>query len=271
MRSILFEIPYLHVRIFGYGFMLCLALLAAMSLAAHLARRSKLDPNTIYDLALWLFVGGIVGARLYNKTREIEFSGKHWVKDLWRPVGWVEDQEVWRLEFEFKREFLKEHGLGSLDTVLDHLDGLWSYATTEWLRLTFPNEADATRSRWPTHDLWQSLSALDWASSEPVRLTRFSNRRIPDKQRLYGMVHGSLATYMAIHRIDSPHEAMEGLLGEMHEHFQRIALAMDMDAEELLLRKARARAREFNTNDNRIDGPEDETPGMRAYRKATGG
>jgi phosphatidylglycerol:prolipoprotein diacylglycerol transferase len=65
MRSILFEIPYVHVRIFGYGFMLCVALLASMSLAAWLARRSKLDPNTIYDLALWLFVGGIVGARLF--------------------------------------------------------------------------------------------------------------------------------------------------------------------------------------------------------------
>lgn len=30
------------------------------------------------------------------------------------------------------------------------------------LRLTLPNEADETRSRWPIHPLWQALSSVDW-------------------------------------------------------------------------------------------------------------
>ena len=53
---------------------------------------------------------------------------------------------VWRLEFELKREVLTQKGLSKLYQVLDHLDGLWSYATTEWLRLTLPSEDDKTRS-----------------------------------------------------------------------------------------------------------------------------
>lgn len=63
MRQVLFEIPYVHLKVFGYGLMLFIAFLASMHLAASLARRSKLDPEVIYDLALWLFVGGLVGAR----------------------------------------------------------------------------------------------------------------------------------------------------------------------------------------------------------------
>ena len=66
MRQVLFEIPILGgVNIFGYGLMLFFAFLGSMNLAAWRARREKLDPEVIYDLALWVFVGGLLGARLF--------------------------------------------------------------------------------------------------------------------------------------------------------------------------------------------------------------
>jgi phosphatidylglycerol:prolipoprotein diacylglycerol transferase len=65
MRQVLFEIPGLHVKIFGYGLMLFFAFLASMNLAAWRARREKLDPEVIFDLALWVFLGGLIGARLF--------------------------------------------------------------------------------------------------------------------------------------------------------------------------------------------------------------
>lgn len=65
MRQVLFEIPGLHLRIFGFGVMLCLAFFGAVSLAAWRAKRSKLDPDVIYDLALWILIGGLVGARAF--------------------------------------------------------------------------------------------------------------------------------------------------------------------------------------------------------------
>ena len=34
-----------------------------------------------------------------------------------------------------------------------NLNGLWSYATTDWLRLTIPTPEDEPRSRWPVHPL----------------------------------------------------------------------------------------------------------------------
>lgn len=241
--------------------------------SAWVTRASRIDQHSAnQQFTGWsIGMGGVIGARLYDKTKEIEFSGKQWAKDLWRPSGWQEGQEVWRLEFEFKRDFLKERGLSSLESVLDNLNGLWSYATTEWLRLTVPSDSDATRTRWPTHHLWMALASVDWESAHSTRLSRFSNTRAPDKRRLYALVHGSLASYMAIHRMDDKGAAMDALLGEMHQHFQDLAYRMGLDPDEALMRKVKARARLFNTNDNTEGQEPDESPGVRAYRDASDG
>lgn len=63
MRQVLFEVPGVGVKIFGYGLMLFFAFLGSMHLAARRARREGLDPEVVYDLALWVFIGGILGAR----------------------------------------------------------------------------------------------------------------------------------------------------------------------------------------------------------------
>jgi phosphatidylglycerol:prolipoprotein diacylglycerol transferase len=71
MRQILFEIP-LHsllpflpnVPIYGWGAMLFVALVACVLLATWLAGRQGMPREVIQDLAVWLVVGGIVGARL---------------------------------------------------------------------------------------------------------------------------------------------------------------------------------------------------------------
>ena len=66
MCQVLFTIPVLGgIKVFGYGFMLFLAFLASMNLAAWRARREKLDPELIYDLSLGVFLGGLIGARLF--------------------------------------------------------------------------------------------------------------------------------------------------------------------------------------------------------------
>ncbi|SIN85114.1 phosphatidylglycerol:prolipoprotein diacylglycerol transferase [Singulisphaera sp. GP187] len=66
MRQILFTIPVFGgLPIFGYGTMLVLAFVGSTQLGAWRAKREKLDPELLYDLALWVFLGGLVGARLF--------------------------------------------------------------------------------------------------------------------------------------------------------------------------------------------------------------
>ena len=66
MRQVLFTLPVFGgIKLFGYGLMLFFAFLASTNLAARVARREKLDPEVIYDLSLFVFLGGLLGARLF--------------------------------------------------------------------------------------------------------------------------------------------------------------------------------------------------------------
>ena len=82
--------------------------------------------------------GGALSARLYNKTLEIEHSGKTFFFDVWRRYGWKPGETVWRLEFQFRRAVLKELGVFAFTDLLEKLGGLWGYATRAWLRLADP-------------------------------------------------------------------------------------------------------------------------------------
>lgn len=59
------EEPPLGLAIRGYGVMLLVGVVCGVGLAVQQARRMGLDPELIYSLALWSFVGGIIGARLF--------------------------------------------------------------------------------------------------------------------------------------------------------------------------------------------------------------
>ena len=221
-------------------------------------------------------MGGVIAARLYDKTREIIQSGKDWAMLLWLPAGWKSGETVWRLEFELKREVLKQLQLSSLESVLDHLTGLWRYASTQWLRLTVPNPDDATRSRWPTHPLWESLASVDWQSPSNVLLARFSNTRPPEEWRLVSVAHGALTSYMAMYGLDDPNLAVQSLLRSMHAHYSSIAANDGMTYSQFVARRIAVKARGFNTAINEavlsaeLKHPKDGT-GAAAYRGASRG
>ena len=60
--------PGRGVPIRGYGSGLLVAILAAFLLLLRLAKRQGIAPETVYSLALWSVVTGIIGARLFYVT-----------------------------------------------------------------------------------------------------------------------------------------------------------------------------------------------------------
>lgn len=112
---------------------------------------------------------GAVVARLYLKTREIQKTQKLWFHEVWKKGGW-KCGPVWRMEFQLRRELLKEARASdapafakgkALVELVDgrqrtvpppavfkswasarhHLKGLWGYLATEWLSLRLPRTA----------------------------------------------------------------------------------------------------------------------------------
>src|ERR1035441_3846069 len=60
----------------GYGMMMLLAVVSGMGLAVYRARRVGVDPEMIFNLAFWLIVPGILGAR-------IVYVCEYWHRDFW--------------------------------------------------------------------------------------------------------------------------------------------------------------------------------------------
>src|SRR5258708_953498 len=74
MQQVLFRIPIPFllpgVPIYGFGMMLCLALFLCTWLAGRRAEREGIPHVIIQDLAIWLFIGGLVGARITYLLQE---------------------------------------------------------------------------------------------------------------------------------------------------------------------------------------------------------
>ncbi len=49
----------------GYGMMLLLAVVLGIGLAVHRSRQMGVNPEIIYSLVFWVFIGGVLGARLF--------------------------------------------------------------------------------------------------------------------------------------------------------------------------------------------------------------
>jgi len=51
--------------IHSYGLMVALAYIVAIAISLYFAKKEDIHPETIFDLALWLIVSGIIGARFF--------------------------------------------------------------------------------------------------------------------------------------------------------------------------------------------------------------
>ncbi|MDR3450367.1 MAG: hypothetical protein P4M15_11600 [Alphaproteobacteria bacterium] len=90
--------------------------------------------------------------RVYNKSDEIKEKSvdKIWFYSLWD--GIVDD--VWRIEWQARRDYLKTVGLHTVKDLTDIQGNLLRGLATEHTRLCLPSE-DSNKSRWPLHPLWQ--------------------------------------------------------------------------------------------------------------------
>ncbi len=76
MYQVLFTIPIFGgIKVFGFGTMLVLAFMSSTWLAWWRARREHLDPEVIWDMTFWIFLFGLIGARLF-------YCFQYWGRDI---------------------------------------------------------------------------------------------------------------------------------------------------------------------------------------------
>lgn len=211
------------------------------------------DRRIPYPFTGWVVgQGGDLSLRLYEKTVEIEYkSRKFFFHELWQPRGWKLGDKVWRLEFQLRREVLKQLNINTVPDLLEFFDALWRYLTQDWLRLAIPNPTDATRTRWPAHPVWQAISQMfDQYTEDRPRLQRFRPQRLPREEWMLVNGLGGLTSFMASQGIEDFDEGLSKYLhrAKVFHHVNGRSL------KDYVLRKVKAKARKYNTLDNTKGG-----------------
>jgi hypothetical protein len=198
-------------------------------------------------------LGGIVSARLYNKTLELQKSKKWFLHSVWAAFGYSGTNEVWRLEFEVNREAIVELGFDTTDDLESRIAGIWLYCTTKWLRLAIPNAHDETPCRWPTHPLWDDLTAA-WAPRNSVEAAiRARKERIPSDEQMFIQGVGGFTSFMAANGITDLGEGLGEFMvkaKEFHEGKRR-------SFERYIKAKVLKKCVKFNTISTHIDTAEE--------------
>lgn len=227
------------------------------------------------DFSGWTVgLGGPIACRLYDKLLELAKSQKVYLFPLWKEAGWEINEPILRLEFEITRETLIQLGPFKLRDVLPNLGGLWSYAMTEWLKLTIPSDTDKTRSRWDIHPLWLFLSSIDWNTPGGPLTRRFSPARIPGDDKLFQMGFSYVISYMAREGITNFPKGVDAFVEELYMYHERKSYKEGIPFDKYVEECVRIKARHFNS----ILNPQSKEvldkvfkAGVEAYRKASDG
>ena len=97
---------------------------------------------------------GSIVLRVYDKVAEIEQQSDK----VWFFVLWEQKQGIWRIEWQLRKEILRQFRISTFAHLLRRQGDLLRYLCTEHTTLRRRNE-DGNRSRWPIHPLWQDLQA----------------------------------------------------------------------------------------------------------------
>jgi hypothetical protein len=165
--------------------------------------------------------GGELMCRIYNKSVELEKSKKYYLHDVWKSRG-ASGIDVWRVEFQFKREVLRQLGVHWMSDLLELQNSLWEYGT-QWLQFKYAEGKDTNRSRMTTYPFWEVVQSAKFNNEPPYQLRRISQSQKPDDDFLFLNGLGALTSYMADRGIDDIDEANLQYMKDCHVHHMKLS------------------------------------------------
>lgn len=137
---------------------------------------------------------GRIYCRIYNKTLEVtQKRQKFWFYQIWKNFG-LDVENVWNVEFELKRKFLREKGINTVDDLFSSLKTLWEYCTCKWLVKT---NLDRTRiERSTIDDRWKRIQCAFDLCSNKAFISTIEQKEIEANMLIPGIM-GYLTSYGA--------------------------------------------------------------------------
>ncbi|MCF8568386.1 hypothetical protein LLE49_27080 [Alicyclobacillus tolerans] len=118
----------------------------------------------------FVFGKGSLLARIYNKWFEITKShsyknDKQFFAGIWKQAGWNIEKDVWRIEFQLRREALHEfkeantqrtYAEMSVPETVEKIAAIFPYLMLEWLTYRTPTR-DKNKAKWPIDPHWKQM------------------------------------------------------------------------------------------------------------------
>ncbi|MDR3580851.1 MAG: hypothetical protein P4L44_12895 [Oryzomonas sp.] len=176
--------------------------------------------------------GGDIMLRVYDKVAEIkQKSDKVWFYTLWG-----QDADVWRIEYQVRKEVLKDFSIATFDDLKAQIGDLLRYLATDHTSLRQPN-GDSNSSRWPLHPLWIDLLERIGELNH-LGVSRIHGQNSVLEERMVRMtiaIYGYLKKVAAVHCVqtDKPLIDVNEALGVIDSRIQElhVPLAWQADVE----------------------------------------
>ncbi|AMV19625.1 hypothetical protein [Planctomyces sp. SH-PL14] len=148
-----------------------------------------------------------IQCRIYDKTKEIIKSKKEWFYDIWK-LERAED--VWRVEFQLRREALKSFQIDSLDDLDKKLGGLWKALTT--LCISFRHRDNKNVSRRTVIPMWAKVQDVASRFGEVSELRRINPQPRADLKGALAQLWGRFVSVCAFFGITDLKEGLAVVL-----------------------------------------------------------
>jgi hypothetical protein len=160
-------------------------------------RATSFAPYYIHKQLTGIRIGkDIISARLYDKPLEIQQqSRKYWMYDIWGLNEVPEGKKIIRIEFQMRREVLKQLGLKKVEDLFQKIDQAWAYCTKSWLK--FQDRPGLHHTQRTTFDWYEEIQNGFAGVQGAEPLVREKAVRI-DKKRLLQQINGCAISLHAI-------------------------------------------------------------------------
>lgn len=158
----------------------------------------------------WFGSGDLIG-RIYDKSLETIKTGDKYMLPVWEGHGWNGVSPVARLEFQSRRDKLKEFGVNSYADLRDLRSDMWRYYTTKSLRIC-DRGSETHQARWDVKPYWKDYQEAGGRFGEAQGIMPFkeskANSRMLIRQGL-GCFESAYARVVAIAGEDRADGLME--------------------------------------------------------------
>lgn len=156
---------------------------------------------------------GLIYCRIYNKVLEVtEKKSKMWFFDIWEKHN-ANTNNIWNVEFELKRDFLREYNIETLNDFLVQSKSIWQYLTKQWIVLTLNDCSRLENSTVLNEWLELSNGFLEFGNKQFIRK---ENQLNADKQSIVAQTFGYIRSYAAFDNITNLGTALELLSADLY-------------------------------------------------------